>query len=62
MEGRLSGGETDQDAGTAGGASPFDRLTSLAAKLFDAPAALVSIAEGGIVSCSVRAWASALWR
>jgi len=42
----LSDGETHTEAAKGGEGSPFDRLTSLAATLFEAPAALVSITEG----------------
>ena len=40
----MSDGESQTGAG--GESAPFDRLTSLAATLFETPAALVSIAEG----------------
>ena len=42
----MSDGETHNKAAEGGEGSPFDRLTSLAATLFEAPAALVSITEG----------------
>ena len=42
----MSDGESHNGAGEGGEGSPFDRLTSLAATLFEAPAALVSITEG----------------
>ena len=42
----MSDGESHNGAGEGSEGSPFDRLTSLAATLFEAPAALVSITEG----------------
>ena len=42
----MSDGETHKNRAESGAESPFDRLTSLAATLFEAPAALVSITDG----------------
>ena len=42
----MSDGESHTNQTETGEASPFDRLTSLAATLFEAPAALVSITDG----------------
>ncbi|MBG7616010.1 PAS domain-containing protein [Brevundimonas sp. BAL450] len=42
----MSDGDSHTKQAETGEASPFDRLTSLAATLFEAPAALVSITDG----------------